>query len=534
LHDCCGATGLQIAAHAPELLPPELQGKDVGIFIRHPSSRGGPGSTPPESPLSARFGIDAEQQFVAACVVFMVVLCKFAVLMLDPHVRLFMGDSATYLFSAVVHTTPPDRSFIYPTLIDQSAGRSGSLMSLLLMQTVFGAITALTLYFVLRSAFGVRLWLAALAACVLALEPSQLFYERMIMTETTSGLCLLVCVAAALNYLRTGALRWLLVCAGLGTLLASLRVGMVPLALCLAPLGPLLLALLRGRNHVPVLGLRRLSAHFLVALLATFLCHHEYKAWYGERTNGPPSYLQYAGIFRLGLVVPLLKPEHFAGTGVSAEILHEVGYSLADPHQREAHIWQPTGLIGVLRSHAGLRTREIASILADRAIADDPLGLVRMGISTFAEYFDAQRLKERLSSDLGFDEGLNQKTLTLLRERFNYDATNMVRTPVTRYFERTSVWLVFCLFALLPLALLMLRMQWRTQPAPALLVTLLAIGLVLGELLCAQIISFRYLHPLPMLFALCAAALIDRLLAMRAPARAVEMAEEPQRLAAAA
>jgi hypothetical protein len=526
---CAAQRTVKIAAHTPE-----LQGKSVGIFIPHPSDGGVPGSMQSESPLSARFGIDAEQQFVAACVVFAVVLCKFAVLMLDPHVRLFMGDSATYLYNAVVHTTPPDRSFTYPTLIDQSAGRSGSLVSLLLMQTTFGVVTALTLYFVLRSAFGVRLWLAAVAACALALEPSQLFYERMIMTETTSGLCLLVCVAATMNYLRTGSLRWLLVCAGLGTLLASLRVGMVPLALCLAPLGPLLLALLRGRNNIPVLGLRRLSAHFIVALLATFLCHHEYKIWYGDRTDGPPSYLQYAGIFRLGLVVPLLKPEHFAGTGVSADILHEVGYSLADPHQREAHIWQPTGLIGVLRSHAGPRTREIAGVLADRAIADDPLGLVRMGISTFAEYFDAQKLKERLSSDLGFDEPLNQKTSTLLRERFNYNATNMAWTPVTRYFERGALWLVFCLFALLPLALLMLRLQWRTRPAPALLLTLLVVGLVLGELLCAQIISFRYLHPLPMMFALCAAALIDRLLSLRVPARSVQVTDEPQPLAAAA
>ena len=455
-------------------------------------------------------------------------LCKFVVLMLDPHVRLFMGDSSTYLFSAMVHTTPPDRSFIYPTLIDQSAGRSGSLVSLLLMQTTFGVVTALTLYFVLHSAFGVRAWLAALAACALALEPSQLFYERMVMTETTSGLCLLVCVAVVLVYLRSGLLRWLLVCAALGTLLASLRVGMVPLVLCLAPLGPLLLAVLRGRNSVPVLGSRRLSAHFPVALLATFLCHHEYKVWYGERTNSPPSYLQYAGIFRLGLVVPLLKPEHFAGTGVSPEILHEVGYSLADPHMREAHIWQPTGLIGVLRRQAGLKTDQVASVLADRAIADDPLGLVRLGVSTFAEYFNAQRRSERLSSDLGFDGPLNQKTLTLLRERFNYDATNMVRTPVTRYFERGAAWLVFCLFALLPLALLMLRMQWRLQPAPALLVALVTGGLVFGELLCSQIISFRYLHPLPMLFMLCAGIVIERLLSMRASAPAQDAAIEPE------
>jgi hypothetical protein len=505
----------------------------VGIFVRQPPLGEVPGFLQSANSNSP-FGIDAEQQFVAACVVFVVVLCKFAVLMLDPHVRLFMGDSATYLFSAITHATPPDRSFTYPTLIDQTAGRSGSLMSLLLMQTVFGAVTALVLYLVLRLAFGVRLWLAALAACALALEPGQLFYERMIMTETTSGLCLLLCVAVVLIYLHTGLLRWLLVCAALGTLLASLRVGMVPLALCLAPLGPLLLFVLRDRNDRLVPGIRRLSAHFFVALLATVLCHHEYKAWYGERTNSAPAYLQDAGIFRLGLVIPLLKPQHFADTGVSPAILSEVGYSLVDPHQREAHIWQPTGLIGVLRKHAGVRTRQVAGVLADRAIADDPMGMVRLGISTFAEYFDAQKRGERLSSDLGFDEPVDQKTLTLLRERFNYDPSNMAPTPVTRYFKRGAAWLVFCLFALLPLALLMLRVQWRLRPAPALLVALVAGGLVFGELLCSQIISFRYLHPLPMLFMLCVGIVIECLLSKRVSAPVLDAAVEPECVTAAA
>jgi hypothetical protein len=477
-------------------------GGNVDIFVRRKSGGG--------TVVDAQSNM--EQQFVAACVLFAVMLCKFALLTLDPHIRLFMGDSATYLFSAISHATPPDRSFTYPTLIDQTAGRSGSLVSLLLMQTVLGAATALTLYHILRSAFGVRVWIAGLAACALALEPTQLFYERMIMTETTSSFCLLVCVAAALAYLRTGLLRWLMVCAILGTLVVSLRIGMVPLALCLAPIGPLLLAVLRGRSGVPALTLQRLSVHMIVAVLVTGLCHHEYKVWYGDRTNSAPSYLQDAGIFRLGLVVPLLKAKHFAGTGIDPAMLDEVSFPLADPHLREAQIWQPTGLIGVLRRHAGARTREVAAVLAERAIGDDPIGVVRLGLYTFAEYFDAQKRSARLQSDLGYEQPLDQRTLVLLRERFHYEAGNMLPTPVARYFERGAIWLVFCLFALLPLALLMLGMHWRAHPAPALLIALLSAGLVFGELLCAHIISFRYLHPLPMLFLLCAAAVIERLL----------------------
>ncbi|GAA0721737.1 hypothetical protein [Dokdonella soli] len=452
-----------------------------------------------------------------------VVFAKFLLLLLDPQIRLFMGDSATYLFSAVSHATPPDRSFTYPMLIGETAGRSGSLVSLLLAQTVFGIAAALCLHFTLRTAFGVRGWLAALAAAALAVEPSQLFYERMVMTETTSSLCLLGCVTLTLAYLRDGRLLWLLACAMLGTVVASLRVGLVPVALCLAPLAPLLVALLRGRSGVPTPGHARLAIHFLVAVLATGICHHEYKIWYGARTASAPAYLLDAGVFRLGLVVPLLKPEHFAGTGVSPAILDEVRIPLANPHNREAHIWTPGGLISVLREHAGLRTREVAAMLAEHAIHDDPMGLVSLGIVTFAEYFDPWQRSERLHSDIGYGEPPGEQTLALLRERFHYEAAGVARTPtpILRYFEQGALWLVICLFALLPLALTMLHLQWRVRPAPALLLALLAAGMVIGEFLCAHIISFRYLHPLPMLFLICLAATVDRLLPRHA--RALEM-----------
>ncbi len=63
--------------------------------------------------------------------------------------------------------------------------------SLLLVQTLFGLMASLLIFAVLRRIFGVRVWLATAAAILLAIEPSQLFYERMVMTETSAGLSLL-------------------------------------------------------------------------------------------------------------------------------------------------------------------------------------------------------------------------------------------------------------------------------------------------------------------------------------------------------
>ncbi len=451
-------------------------------------------------------------QLAAVGVLLLLAACKLVLLLLDPHVRLFMGDSATYLFAAITHATPSDRSFTYPILIDQTAGRSGSLISLLLLQTCIGIAAAATLFSILRRGCGVRGWLALLAAVLLALDPSQLFYERMIMTETVAAFCLLAGVWIVLQYLRSARPFWLVFAALCSTLLVSLRIGMLPLALGLAPIGPLLLAALRGRRRVPYLEWPRFFVHLGVAVFATWFCHHQYQAWYGARAGTAPMYLRDAGIFRLGLVVPLLKPQHFEGSGVDPDILREVRLPLADPHLREAHIWQPDGLIAALRAHAGARADEIAERLAERAVADDPLGLLRLGLATFADYFDPALRTARLRSDLGAGELPDDHTLHLLRKRFRYQLGDLPRTPtlVSRYFEHTALWLVICLFALPPIALLMLWRNGRYRPAPALLIALLACGLFVGELLCAHIVSFRYLHPFPPLFLLCLALLMDR------------------------
>ena len=170
-----------------------------------------------------------------------------------------------------------------------------------------------------------------------------------------------------------------------------------------------------------------------------------------------------------------------------------------------------------LREEAGPRTREVAGMLADRAIHDDPFGLLRMGLITFRDYFDTAKRVERMRSDLGISELPNEKTMQLLRDRFHYDYASVAEldTPIFDYFEHASWWLIACLFLLAPLAVAMLLLERRHQPGPSLLLALLALGLVIGQLLCSHIVSFRYVHPLPVLFLLFLAAVIDRWLASR-------------------
>ena len=447
--------------------------------------------------------IAAEMKFVGG-VVAAVLGLKMVVLLLDPTVRLFMGDSASYLWSAVQGTTPPDRSFTYPMLIAATAGATDSIAALLLVQTVFGVATASLVCMILRSAFGVRRWLAAAVAIAIALEPAQLFYERMVMTEAAGTLALVASVAAAFAYLRNGRLPWLVVCVALGVALSSLRVGLVPLALSIGTVA----VLLSMRIHA---GYRRWILHLAVALVATWGSHDAYKNWYAARAGGEPAYLRDAGIFRLGLVAPLVKAAHFDGLGLRADILSSVTIPLANPRLREHQIWLAGGLIDVLRQASGDRARVLAGIIATRAILADPLGVLRLGIQTDLEYFEADWRRERLWSDLGAGQLPDPGTIDLLRTHFAYDASGVARTPslAWSWFGYGATWLIACLFALLPMSMAVAYACWPSHRRQAVLLLLLGAGLAIGQTLCAHIISFRYLHAFPVFVLLCIAILVD-------------------------
>src|SRR5688572_7022783 len=106
---------------------------------------------------------------------------KLAWLLGDPTLRLFMGDSASYLHSALTGWMPPDRSFTYGFLVRASAIALASPLALVLLQTVFGLASCVLLTAVLHRELGVRFGPAAAAGLLLALDPGQLLYERMMM-----------------------------------------------------------------------------------------------------------------------------------------------------------------------------------------------------------------------------------------------------------------------------------------------------------------------------------------------------------------
>ncbi|HEX4479939.1 MAG TPA: hypothetical protein VH082_03965 [Rudaea sp.] len=441
------------------------------------------------------------------------IVVKAALVALDDRVRLFMGDSATYLWSAATLHVPTDRSYSYPLFIRAITAPFGSIDALLWAQALCGAATATMTAWLLRDVFDVRRCVAICAALVVCLDPMQLFYERMVMTESLSTCALIASVCVAVAYIRNGRASLLAACIGLGLVSVSLRTGLAPLSLCLGAA----IVLLRWDR----LNRTQVLRHLAIAVSLTWSSHFAYQHLYGWATHAGPAYIRDGGLFRLGLVAPLVRAEDFEGTRVDAHVLDEVTIPLADERMREAQIWSSGGLIDVLKRNAGSRAYKSASKIATHAMRRDPLGVIKLGIATTADYFDDGLRHARLVSDLGAGQLPDERTLTLLRDSFAYDASGVARTPspMYRYFEFTPWWPTACLFALAPLSLVAAFARARRNRA-ALLQLLVSCGLVVGQVLCAHIVSFRYLHPFTVLMTLNAAVVVDAAVAFVAKRRA--------------
>ncbi len=452
-----------------------------------------------EKPARVVGEFDFQRVVFSLCVV-----VKVALVVLDDRMRLFMGDSATYLWSAVTLHVPTDRSYSYPLFIRAVTAPFGSIDALLWAQTLCGAATATMAAWLLREVFGIQRCVAVLAALIVCLDPMQLFYERMVMTESLSTCVLIASVCVAVAYIGNGRASLLVACIGLGVGSVSLRVGLAPLSLCL---GVATVLLRRDRQRRA-----QLLRHLAIAVALTWSSHVAYQHLYGWATHAGPTYIRDGGLFRLGLVAPLVRAEDFKGTRVDAHVLEEVTLPLSDERTREAQIWTPGGLIDVLKRDAGTRAYKAASKIAAHAMRRDPLGVLELGIETTADYFDARLRQGRLVSDLGAGQLPDEQTLSLLRASFGYDAAGIARTPspMYRYFESTPWWPTACLFALAPLSIVAAFVARRRRAG--LLLTLVSCGLVVGQVLCAHIVSFRDLHPLTVLVTLNAAIVVNAVL----------------------
>src|SRR5262245_9591299 len=148
---------------------------------------------------------------------------KLLLLWLDPRPKLFMGDSGSYVHTALTGWIPEDRSYFYGYLVRWLALWPGSFTPLLLIQALASGVTAIVFALICKRFFEMSKSISFVFGLLCALDPLQLVWERYVMTESFSLFVYALVVYWSLAYLRDRRLWQLAVVQALSVLLIGFR-----------------------------------------------------------------------------------------------------------------------------------------------------------------------------------------------------------------------------------------------------------------------------------------------------------------------
>lgn len=436
---------------------------------------------------------------------------KLLFLVLDPLPRFFLWDSVTYLNGGLFGDLPRDRSILYSLIIGATAVRAHSLDALVIAQTIAGVGSAMLLFVIVRRQLGARFWIAIAATTVFAADPSQLWYERLMMAEAFGSLAWLSFVALALHYCKTGRAAVLPLVAIAGILAVSFRLNPTLTVITVGGALPLWrFFYLRGIG----VDRRVLARHLALAIVSTAAVHVGYQQMIARVLGTPPGYIGVAGLFQMGFVAPLIEPQHFDGTGCPPDILKRFKRPLADPREREGHLWGTDGLWTAMQKYCP-DPETAAATVAHRATHDHPFRALGMGFTTAAQYFDPYESNWRMESDIGHKGATPWELIEPVREFFFVSPERIAFTDsvVIEYFKHAKVWFTICFFGLPIVAwLVLIGAGYRVEDAPARGLATIALWIFASQLIFSHVICFRYLHPfMPMVIALLALLLERRM-----------------------
>ena len=427
---------------------------------------------------------------------------KLVWLAIDRAPLFYMGDSQSYVYSAIRGGHPLDRSRSYEWVIWLISVLPGTLTTLVIVQTLAGAVTAWILAFCLLHYFKVRPAIAVAAAVVFAIEPLQILHERMVLTESFAMLILAVYVLLCFSYLARPRVFTLIAIAAIGVILLSLRLVYVPVTLLGAVLVPLLAWVMSSGERDATNRVKRFLGHLAVSLFVTIGLHQLYKTANGAKANLSPAYNYKAGFFLASAWAPLIEPEDALDARTRRVVekqLYGSTYSLRDFSARDDQLWSEGGLTSEMKKAFGGDTyaaNAAAQEMSERTLRRVPLSVVRLTARTYAGYWRPSRMRSQLLDEQGTSRGPEQEFLGKLKQWFNLDAaeTAATMTPSKRYHLLGAPW--YLVLTVSPLIGLLCVRWVRREARPGAL--LLAIfGTILLTVPCATADALvRYLHPL--------------------------------------
>ena len=231
---------------------------------------------------------------------FSIFALKLLLFAIDPRPKLYMGDSGSYIWTALSGWIPPDRSFFYGYVIRWTALWTESLTCLVVVQVCLSAITCILFSSITRVIFELPARWSYAFGFLCAIDPLQLLSERYVMTETISLFLYAFVIYHSFLYLKTHRLRNLVIVQAVSVLLIGFRMSFLlqvqidTIILPLMAFAPEVLKRIRRRPHAeasPMSAARICAGHLLLSVTLMFLLHAGYKQANGWLSHREPDYL---------------------------------------------------------------------------------------------------------------------------------------------------------------------------------------------------------------------------------------------------
>jgi hypothetical protein len=398
-----------------------------------------------------------------------VVVLKFLLLAIDSSPKFYLGDSISYIWTALTGWIPDDRSYFYGFVIRWTSLWTHSLLSLLIFQVSLACIIAVTVAWICRVIVDLPEKGAYLFGFLCAIDPLQVVWERYIMTETCSLFFYLFVLQQSFVYLRNRRIINLVIVQLLSVMTIGFRmVFLIPVQVMAVAL-PVFAFLCPHESDQATRdeGLQRFQffrqrvfwQHLLASVVALLLFDQAYQRTYGFLTHREPDHLHASGYFLLALCAPSLQPQDATDPRLASIIEQGDQFGLRNFDLRNDQRFIAGHLIDRWR-HAEpnrVKSQKIASQTAINAIRHHPGAFVGFAARTYLILL--QQTKRFAKWDLNPDGKLGEQQLAYLAERFHWtgpaDVGSEPWSPLQLYYLAATPWfLVPLLSPLLALGLL--------------------------------------------------------------------------------
>jgi hypothetical protein len=450
----------------------------------------------------------------------LVIAIKLLLLWLDPRPKLFMGDSWSYISTALTGWIPRDRSYFYGYLVRWLAVWPHSFAPLLVTQAVASGATAILFTLICRRFFELSNRLSCLFGLICALDPLQLAWERYVMTETFSLLIYVLVLYWSFAYLRDRRLWQLAVVQVLSLLLIGFRMSYLLVVQACTILLPLLafarfvLPGLRNRSDTRTSKAGVLTTglwHVIASIAMMLVLHGTYKHANGRLTNREPAYLYETGAHLAAVWAPALEPSDATDPRFGELIANGNQFNIKDLHSRNAQQYAEGYLIRRWREIEKERQQNdrVARKTAINALRRRPLEIVRLAVQSYMEFWNLRLIRAYAQSDLGYGK-LKDGQLETLAEKFGFRTVKQLPSQplslLQQYF--VAAWPYYLVVVVSPLVCAFAIWLSRDRTFALLLFLHASILLVVVTALTPQP-SVRYIQPVSLLTLLSIAICVD-------------------------